>query len=431
VRRIAIGLVLAAGLAAVLVLVAGRDGGNPYEVRAIFDNAAYVVAGEDVKVAGAVVGTVKSLDVTPDKRAAVVLQIDNPGFTPFTRGATCTIRPQSLIGEKYVECQPGPDNAPALAKIESGAGAGQHSLTTTSSPVDLDLVTDTLRLPFRERLTLIVNEFGTGLAGRGADLAAAIHRANPALRQTDRVLHILAGQNHTLADLARRSDVVLGPLARRRERIAHFVNTANQTAQATAAQPAALERSIERLPVWLRELRPTLANLGTLADQSRPVLADLHAAAPALSRFVGELGPFSRAGTPALVALGEATRVGRPALEHSRPLIRNLGSFALDMGPASQDLDQLTASLDKTGGIEQAMNYLFYSMLAVNGFDSVSHYLRAGLVTNVCSFYATTPTSGCSANFTQTATTNRTSAKPARPPSAQEQALDYLLGGDR
>jgi ABC-type transporter Mla subunit MlaD len=412
-----------------------------------------VVAGEDVKVAGAVVGKVGSLDVTPDKRAAVVLQIDSAGFTPFTKGSTCTIRPQSLIGEKFVECTPGPDGAPALATIQHGAGSGQHSLTDTSSPVDLDLVTDTLRLPFRERLTLIVNEFGTGLAGRGGDLQAAIHRANPALRQTDRVLHILAGQNRTLADLARESDAVLTPLAQRRRRITHFVNTANETAQATAARSGDLETSIQRLPVWLGQLRPTLAQLDALADNSRPVLDNLRTAAPSLTRFVRELGPFSRAGIPAFRALGAAARVGTPSLERSRPLIRDLGAFALDMGPASEDLDQLTASLDRTGGIEQAMNYLYYSMLAVNGFDSVSHFLRAGLVTNLCSFYSTSPTTGCSANFTQTSSSaakrrpkkvrvravrrlpdpklNDVKPQRAPPPSPDEQALDYLLGSDR
>jgi hypothetical protein len=41
-------------------------------------------------------------------------------------------------------------------------------------------------------------------------------------------------------------------------------------------------------------------------------------------------------------------------------------------------------------------------MLAVNGFDGVSHYLRAGLITNLCSAYAPDPVSGCNANFTTT-----------------------------
>ena len=67
-RAIAILLVLAA-LVAVLAtgLGAGGDDGN-YEVRAIFDNAAFLVKGEQVRIAGATVGTVSDVEVsTPDE----------------------------------------------------------------------------------------------------------------------------------------------------------------------------------------------------------------------------------------------------------------------------------------------------------------------------------------------------------------------------
>ena len=402
-RRVVTLLIVALGLPALLVFGtgAGQDQ-TGYEVRAIFDNAAYIVKGEDVKVAGAVVGEVKSLDVTDDKRAVIVLNITKAGFTPFHEGAFCTIRPQSLIGEKFVECRPGPDRAPELAEIRDGDGKGQHLLENTSSPVDIDLVNDTLRLPYRQRLALLINEFGTGLAGRGSELNEAIHRANPALRETDRVLNILAEQNRTLARLQTESDAVLAPLADRRKRVTSFINNANETGEATAERADDIQRSIERLPVWLRELRPTLADLEVLSDEFTPVLSDLHTAAPDLSRFIGELGPFSDASIPALKSLGDATDVGTPALKRSRPLIRKLGAFALDMGPVSKSLDDLTENLDKTGAIERAMDYVFYTSLAVNGFDGISHYLRAALVTNLCSSYAVSPGTGCNSNFTTT-----------------------------
>src|SRR3954447_3495029 len=237
-RRVATVLLLGIGLPALIVLGtgAGDGGGSGYEVRAIFDDAAYIVKGEDVKVAGAVVGEIKTLDVTKDKRAAVTLKITKPGFSPFHEGARCPFLPQSLIGEKFVECSPGPDNAPELKKIEDGPGKGEHLLpvASTSSPVDLDLINDTLRLPYRQRLALIINEFGTGLAGRGAELNQAIHRANPALRETDRVLAVLADQNKVLANLATESDRALGPIAERRKRVSGFINNADKTAQATA-----------------------------------------------------------------------------------------------------------------------------------------------------------------------------------------------------
>jgi hypothetical protein len=195
---------------------------------------------------------------------------------------------------------------------------------------------------------------------------------------------------------------VLAPLADRRKRVTSFINNANETGEATAERADDIQRSIERLPVWLRELRPTLADLEALSDEFTPVLSDLHTAAPDLSRFIGELGPFSEASIPALATLGDATDVGTPALKRSRPLIRKLGDFALDMGPVSKNLDDLTHNLDETGAIERAMDFLFFSMMGVNGFDGISHFLRAGLITNLCSSYAIEPVTGCNANFTST-----------------------------
>jgi hypothetical protein len=55
--------------------------------------------------------------------------------------------------------------------------------------------------------------------------------------------------------------------------------------------------------------------------------------------------------------------------------------------------------LRDTGGIERALDYIFYQVAAINGFDSVSHYLRAGLLVNACTQYALTPSPSCTANF--------------------------------
>ena len=56
------------------------DGGGDYQVRAIFQNAFSLVPGEDVKIAGVKVGKIDSLDVTPDQKAAVVLDITRAGL---------------------------------------------------------------------------------------------------------------------------------------------------------------------------------------------------------------------------------------------------------------------------------------------------------------------------------------------------------------
>ena len=404
-RRIFAIAVVMASLVAALVLGVGAsdDSGEGYEVRATFDNVSGAVEGEDVKIAGARVGAIKELDVTADKKAVVVFEIEEPGFAPFHADARCTIRPQSLIGEKFVECDPGTPDAPALDEVpegEEGAGQAMLPLERTSSPVDLDLINNIMRLPYRERLALLINEFGTALAGRGSDLGEVIHRANPALRETDEVLKILADQNRTLAQLAVDGDRALAPLARERERVGNFIVKANETAQASAERRDELGQTFEKLPRFLAELKPTMRDLGLLSDEMTPVISDLGDAAPALNRFILALGPFSRQTIPSLDSLGEAVDVGGPALVDTEPLFEDLRDFGVDANPVSRNLNRLLTSFDETGGIERLMDYIFFQVTSINGFDSLSHYLRAGLIAAAsCLQYATTIAFGCEATF--------------------------------
>ena len=39
-------------------------------------------------------------------KAVAVMDITDPGFKDFRTDASCIIRPQSLIGERYVDCTP-------------------------------------------------------------------------------------------------------------------------------------------------------------------------------------------------------------------------------------------------------------------------------------------------------------------------------------
>ncbi len=322
--------------------------------------------------------------------------------------------------------QPRPENAqeaPPLRKITDGAGTGQYLLPVdrTAKTVDLDLINNTLRLPERQRLAIILDELGTGLAGRGADLRQAIRNADPALKSTDQVLAVLASQNRTLANLARDSDTVLAPLARDRARVASFVSEAKTTAQATAERSGPLEEGIAKLPAFLRELTPTMRRLGGLADQATPVLGDLGDVAPDVNRVVSQLGPFSEAGTPALTSLGRATKVGKPALVASKPIVDDLARFATPAKPLSKNLSSLLTSLRSTGGVERLMDFFFYQAAAINGFDEFGHYLRAGLIVNQCSLYVTVELPGLLGQLRQrTRATLTAVAASAQPPGARE-----------
>jgi hypothetical protein len=142
-----------------------------------------------------------------------------------------------------------------------------------------------------------------------------------------------------------------------------------------------------------------MERLGGLSDQMTPVLTDLGAQAPAINRFIKQLGPFSQAGIPALQSLGAAADVGAPALTKSKPIITDVGQLASTSKPLTSNLAALLTSLKDTGGIERLMDYLFYQVAAINGFDADGHYLRAGLILNACSQYAIAPSPDCLATF--------------------------------
>jgi len=412
VRRIVlIGVALAAVVAGFVALAADGDG-DGYEVRAAFDNGAFLVPGEEVRIAGVRVGTVADVDVSgtdepvredgsadPGK-AIVVLRIDDPAFQDFRADASCLIRPQSLIGEKFVECEPtgirtaGDPLPPPLEEVPEGEpGEGQRflPLERNGKAVDLDLVNNIMDEPYPDRLRLILNDLGAGLAARGDELAEVVERANPALRRTNEVLAILARQNRRLASLARDGDRVLRPLARDRDRVSGFINEAETVAAASAERSADIEAGFERLPGALRELRPTMAALQGFADQATPVFADLRAAAPSLTRASTALGPFSEAATTSLVTLGDAAAEAQRPLIRSDPVIRQLRGLARTSEPGAKNLARLLRSLRRTQGFDYLTELIFNTTGSVNAFDSFGHFTRVTLPNNNCVDYTTIP----------------------------------------
>jgi phospholipid/cholesterol/gamma-HCH transport system substrate-binding protein len=418
----------------------GDDGDGQYLVRAVFDNASFVTTGEDVKVSGVVVGAIESLDVTPDHQAAVVLRIDDPAFKPFRMDAHCRLGLQSLIGEQFVECEPttprGGDTAPApvLPKIESGAGKGQHLLpiAQNSSPVGADLLNNIMRVPERQRLPLIINEFGAGLSGNGEGLRAALRRSSPALQQADKLVAILADEDRTLARLVDESDAVLAPLAAHRKDLTGFLRHAGQTATATAQEGDALEANFAKFPAFLRELGPAADRLGELADATSPTIDALAAQAPAVNQATARLGPLTKQATPALKTLGHVADRGRRTFPQIESLVTRLDELGMPLRPLAENLGELSSSFDKTGGIESLMRFIYFYTGSVNGEDASGHYTRAGIGPNACIDRKADPVLGCGANYFNAEDAAASSARARSASStpvngAAGQLLDYLM----
>jgi ABC-type transporter Mla subunit MlaD len=416
-------LILAAVIAVVLIVSSG-GGGNGYVVRGIFDNGSFMVPGEQVRVAGANVGEVESVDVTQpgevdayenghpraiEGKAVIVMKITDAGFQDFREDGTCQIRPQSLIGEKYVDClptasrPPGTEPPPELKEIPSGEpGAGQLllPLENTHSAVDPDLINDIQTLPYAQRFRLIFNELGATLAGRGTDIEEAVERANPDLRDADRLLQILNEQRDELAQLASDSEQFTRPLARERAHVAGFLSNAGAAGQATAERGADLEASLSKFPQFLREFRHTMRGLQGFSDAATPVFGYLDQATPALTEATRNLGPFTSASTVALKALGNAGESSGATFRAADPIVKKARNLARTGVSPTSKLAKFLVNTKKTGGWNDLVDLLYNGAGAVSEFDSYGHFVRSLVTLANCTDYVASPLSGCGAKFT-------------------------------
>ena len=60
-------------------------------------------------------------------------------------------------------------------------------------------------------------------------------------------------------------------------------------------------------------------------------------------------------------------------------------------------------SFEQGRGIQRLLDYVFYQVAAINGYDNFGHYLRARLILNTCSRYYTRVVAGCSSKYAASA----------------------------
>ena len=418
-RRLFTLALVAAVCGAAFVLAAAKGEGTKalktYEIEV--DNAFGLVEGGDLKIGGVKAGATTGFRLTDTEpyRTIVIAEVSEPGFDSLRTDAECEVRAQSLIGEYFVDC----DLGEAKKEIEDG---GRVPVEQTASTIPPDLINNVMRKPYRERFRLILSELGTGLAGRPQDLNEVIRRAHPSLRELTETLAILRGQNKIISDFIRDADTVSAAVEPFKEDVARWANESEDVASIQASRSEQLGRYYNKLPEFLDELRPTLAELERTADQQIPTLQSLQSAAPDLQRFLEAAQPFARNTRRALGPLGRLSDAGSSAIGESREEIAELRRLArlaprlgkplrqflqaLDDRKRSTENDPQAASAappapDKTAykagqgftGMEGIFNYFYFQSLAINATDELGHLLRIVLLAGgPCAGYSASPT---------------------------------------
>ena len=398
------------------VVITGAFSGGPGDptYKLEFDNAFGLVPDAQFKVAGVPAGKISSIDLDQKNfHAVVTVQVTTKGFGAFRSDASCQSRPQSLIGEYFVDCQPGQYGKP----LEPGATLpASHTFST----IPADLLADIMRLPQRERFSIVINELGAAVAGRSEDLQTALRRAVPALDQTDNLLNLLGNDSTTLQQLTVNSDAVVTALANNSKLVQNFIVEADKAATDTATQQANLKTSLHRFPGLLEQLKPAMAKLGAAADANTPVLQNLNAAsgqlktlftniAPCSSPHTGNQCGFANASLPALQSLGQASVTGKQAVQAAKPTVALLNKFSQPVPELAQNLSIVLADLDNRDravepdsrspggkgftGLEALLQYVFNQEQTINTFGPFGHMLAVdAFASQMCSPYATPAT---------------------------------------
>jgi virulence factor Mce-like protein len=419
-RRLA-KIALVVGLAGVLALVisAVAQGSDTYKFDVIFDDAHGLIEGQEVKIAGAEAGTINNVVVTAGDKARVEATIKGP--FQFHTNATCTIRPDGLIAENYLDCDPGSAGKPLLKATQNEAPTVPVSQTT--EPVTLQDLFDIFNLPTRERFQVLVNELGIATAGNGEEINSILQRANPTLQAAQRVIDILDSQTSQISTAITATDEIAKTGATHTAAISAFIKEASGLTQLTADHSSSLEQAINKLPAFLSAATPALKQLNTVATTGTPLLTDLRAATPSLNKVDKDIVPFTKIATPALANLSTAVSAVIPDAKTVTPLVATLANYLQASKGSTANFAKLIDNLVDHGFSENFLSVLYYVSTALGKEDSESHMLSSLLLfpgNGSCASYTTTPSTNadCNAHFSQAAYTPERSKRQKKSTSA-------------
>ncbi|GAB3354813.1 MULTISPECIES: MlaD family protein [Amycolatopsis] len=372
------------GLAVVVVACVGvtagavgaNDKGQPGEITIVakFTDASPLIPGNEVKVDGVNVGQVAAMTVDSDKHAAVALSLD-PAALPVHTDAKVTLKPVSILGERYLDLDRGTPSAPALQDGDV------LPVQQTGVYTDLDQVLNTIDDPTGQSLAALVTVLGEGMRENGQNADATIQALASSMKDTDGLAKVLKEQNGLLTSVVGKIEPVAQALAVDNGATLDGLLSSAQTAtEATAKNRAALESTLSRLPDTLSAARKTLGQLTGTAQATTPVLRSIRPTTDNLSAISDELKKFSESLDPALASAKPVLDKAQGLLDEARPVVDQLKTAGPDLRTTVGSARPVVTDL--TNNFGNVLNFIRNWALATNGGDGVSHYLRAMLVVN-------------------------------------------------
>jgi phospholipid/cholesterol/gamma-HCH transport system substrate-binding protein len=324
---IAVAILLIAGLAAALVIIANQGSALPswvpflgqdfvhYKVELPSAQAVTPGQGQAVDIAGIQIGKITSVSLV-DGHAEVGIDVEPKYQQLIHPDATALLRPKTNLNDMIIAIDPGKGHG----ELQDGSTI---SLANARSNINPDQVLATLDGDTRTYLQMLLQAGAEGIGSRkqGLQLSAGLRRLAPFSRYIAELNGAVAKRRQALANAIHYFSLVTGELAKHDSELARFVESSNAALGNFAAQSGAIQQSLREFPTTLTVARRGLASSGRLSRELRPTLTALIPQAQALGpafdaterlfretrpTLKNELRPFSRQVRPVLVHTKQA-----------------------------------------------------------------------------------------------------------------------------
>ncbi len=191
----------------VLVIIIGNfDFGGSRQYRAEFTDATGVVKGDDIRIAGVKVGTVKKVEIVDRTRALVTFSVQDT--TALSKATRADIRYRNLVGQRYISLS---NEIGDSAKLPEGATI---PVSQTSPALDLTVLFNGFKPLFEALTPSDINKLSYEIVqvfqGEGGTLEGLLaHTASVTSTLADRdqiISALIDNLNEVLAHIGSRDD---------------------------------------------------------------------------------------------------------------------------------------------------------------------------------------------------------------------------------
>jgi phospholipid/cholesterol/gamma-HCH transport system substrate-binding protein len=213
-----------------------------------------IAVSSDVRIAGRLVGQVTSVRSDGDY-STVTFHVDNSEW-PLPADTTASIRLATLLGQKYVQLEPGRDGSQHLG---DGATIG---LQRTRPVVDFDQILDTFDKPTRTALTDVIKTVGGAVKGQEGTLQQLLPSLNDLSKHSVVPTGELVKRDSEFNSILVNLGVTADQLNRSRDDLAGVIDNLNSVTGALATHTEALRGFIRNADTWNQTTNLVLENGG-------------------------------------------------------------------------------------------------------------------------------------------------------------------------